>query len=366
MAGEIQKTEHHNLVAGGEDAVAALFLPGSIGQALSECGITPAYIVRELAEILKTDRLTVTSKGDERFLVSPKERMAAAKMLLDIAEKSAHVSGLIERITGHAERELPDGTRTTMDVESMRMLKEGSSRMLSTLKALQDHSEGRETIDLEPEDANRTRYSVPTPEIDRPVGSGRGVPQPSSSGSGCGRESISDGDEPGGDCVDGCGDVSGVHGEERPDPCPSPKAVSDNDQATTGGAEDERSSRISEQLRRSVESEVVGGDRSPGDGAEPPTIGEVEWWNETRSPAGQLCPDPKPQPHPFIPGGERKVESTSGRVLREGQDEGCRSTESITERLRKLYGPKASGGQTIKRSDDGGGNPSPSVDGTHN
>lgn len=337
---EIVKMEHHDLVVAGGDHVAAFFLPECIGDALQEAGVTPRFIISELAEILKTNRLTVNDKGEEKYLVSPRERMIAAKMLLEVAEKSAKVSGLIERITGHTERELPDGTRITMDAEGLRLLREGSSRTRRTLDVLRDHIDGPTIIDVEVVNANGRGD---TGSIGGPIGT--------SECDGGGRRSNVAGDQPG--CSSGGGDelfLSG-HDEKRPDSAEAESPSTSNDQGSIGGAEDERESRLSEQSGRSSETKEIGGGYGCDAGGDRENPGASEWWNTTRSPATILPPCPQVPPRPYVPGGI----TTRADVGSSASGRDTRTPTSITDRLRTLYTPRPKDGTVVKRAGDTGG-----------
>lgn len=343
--GEIEKSGMHDLITTPTEGVAAFFLPECIGGALQEAGVTPRFIISELAEILKTNRLTVNDKGEEKFLVSPRERMTAAKMLLEVAEKSAKVSGLIERITGHTERELPDGTRVTMDAEGLRLLREGSSRTRRTLDILRDHIDGPTIIDVEVVDAHGRRD---TDSIGEPIRT--------SKYDGSGRRSNVAGDQPG--HGGGGGDelfISG-HDEKRPDSAEAESPPTSNDQESIGGAEDERESRLSEQSGRSREGQEVGSGcatHPSGDTANP--ISD-EWWNTTHSPATILPPSPQVTPHPYVPGlGPGPSGELPGTQHRLGVCGDVRATASITDRLRTLYTPRSKDGTIVKRAGDASG-----------
>ena len=348
MTHEIEKVQPHDLVLGGESAVAALFLPDAIGTALQEHGVTPNFIIGEIAEILRSNRITVDAEGNEKWFTQPRDRLAAAKLLLEVAEKSAHVSGLIERITGHAEKQLPDGTRVTLDAESLRLLEEGTSRTLKTLKVLQTHVDNRDVIDLEKKDADRTGDSGPSTTADRTgnILSGSSV---GGDGGGCGRESERDESVPGGSGIGGNGDGTAVHEDERSDAISAHSSKDCDDKGPTGGAKDERSPRVSEQPGRSNEGQETGAGRtgdSAGDRSDPEA---PEWWNERASPTDVLPPDPKPQPHPFVPGSCERERSVPRH---DDKPDSSRGPDSISERLRGLYLKRKASGPAVERKDD--------------
>jgi hypothetical protein len=308
---ELAKVQLHELVVGCEEHVAALFLPESIGSALAENGVTPNFIIRELAEIVKTNRLTINDKGEERFLVAPRDRIAASKMLLDIAEKSAHVSGLIERISGHAEKDMPDGTRVSLDAEGMRLYKEGSSRTLRTLELLKD-SNGPGIIDLEAIDVGTSDTEC--------------------------RDSS----------VRSDGDGGKLHGVERGTGS-TPGGAGGDDEGRVGESEGERSTGVSEQSGGGGKDEEVGepsgGDRVGNTSNTVPT----EWWNERTSPAPVSTPDHPAIVCPAVPG-TLAAESRKADVPSPPRVEvspGDPRLSGVRDKLRALYL------KTHPKSDDG-------------
>lgn len=348
------------LVGGGEEFVANLLLSDTVGAALADAGITPQFLIGELAGILKTNRLTVDDKGNERFLVPPRDRLAAAKMLLEVAERSAHVSGLIEKLTGHAEKTLPDGTRLTMDAERLKLFEAGSDRTLRTLDLLEHASGVTNIIDLEDED-------VRVVESGSGRDDGSGVQRPTSLDRGCERGEPADG---GSRCGHDSGGGSDARGEtdveERAVETQSGTPKTD-DQGTIQGAGDERSDGVSEQFGGGGKNKVTG-EESGG-----PRVGHsgdsesAEWWNECRSPAVVLSPARPVVPVPVVPGDL----AAKGRAARAGntasvetprshrdadddEPSDTRSARGISDRLRTLYLKT----HPIEPGDDRSGEPS--------
>lgn len=249
VSGEDQPTD---LAVVAQKTLEGFFSPGDIGSAFTSNNWVVQQMVKTLTDIINDERTLLTKHG-EKLAVTAKDKIAAMQMLQKLAKESMMVSGQIETLKAHAERQLSDGTKVTMDAEKLQKVREGSSRIQATMDILRRDQDA-------PSDNREQR---------RLLGS--------SSGPG-------DGNEP------------AVYDAEWTDATPAPPETSDNNQSPIGGSEDEREARVPQQLGRGSTGQAVGGDRK-SDGRITGAIGGPGYPDADFRP-----PPPTSKRHPVVPG----------------------------------------------------------------
>lgn len=264
---DIEKSEHHDIVVGAGEGLASFFVPGELDRAFRENEWSVAEMVEVLTNIVRDSATKVIQRKDGTFIeepiTSPKEKMAAIQMLDKKAKEAMVLGGLIQKERLQLTKTGADGTTAEYNAEGMRLTQDGSSRLQSTLALLEGASKSTSDsiIDVEVTDERRDD------ECDGSGGGGGLLPrQPRGSDTSDGPGRTGSGDGPSSDGCGGDGVCGPVYGKEWTDEANSRWGQND-EQETTGGAEDERSTGIPESAGGSGEGEGDGGE-SPGTGQE--------------------------------------------------------------------------------------------------
>lgn len=228
---EIVKREDHDLLSGGEGGLTSFFVPGEIDKAFRENDYAVTEMISTLCDIVRSKDMRIITRKDgmiiEEPVCTPRDVMAALKMLDDKAMKGMVLGGLIQNDRLEFRRNLGDGTVAEYSQEGLRLVTKGSDRLRSTLALLEKagDSGSDEVIDveIESESGNDGRDAV---------GRERAAPGPGGRGSdgGKSRDVGSGGD----------GVRSKIHGGKRADPGDTHREGEYNDNGTIRGADDER------------------------------------------------------------------------------------------------------------------------------
>lgn len=258
----IGKSKHYDLVVGAGEGLTSFFVPGDIDRAFRENEFAVSEMIEILTDIARAKDMRVIQRKDgtqiEEPITSPRERLVALKMLDQKAKEAMVLGGLIQSERLQLKKVASDGTTAEYNAEGMRLIQEGSSRLKSTLAILEGAScsKSDEIIDMEEEDGPKNDGGDGPRLQSRPVSGGK----PKRSDQDSGRGGTGSGGRPrstgsGGDGV--CGEL---HGPER---AGSPESQSvrgtDDDQVTTGGAKNERETRVPVESGRSDTGEIPGG-----------------------------------------------------------------------------------------------------------
>lgn len=316
--GEIQKTEHYDLLVGKDgEGLASFFMPGEIDRAFRENEFAVSEMVETLTSIIRDESTRSVKKKDgsimEEPVVSAREKMAAIRMLDVKAKEGMVLGGLIQNERLTLKKKLPDGTMAEYDAEGMKLVEEGSSRIQSTLSLLEEANagHGNDIIDVE------AIRSEPRDDGGNETGRRGAFPDPGPGDRG------SNGGEPGCSGSGGAVVLGKLHGKERSSGSGTRvRTGKDDDKDSVKGAEDERGGGIP----------VKHGRGSEGKGS-----GE----NGGRDVSGDQC-DPGPARRPIIPG-ESAVSQTKWygpgiprRAPGEQPDPSVRTAESIADRSARI------------------------------
>ena len=291
----IIKTENHAIVAGGE-GLTGFFLPGELDTAFRENNWNVAEMVEVLTSIIRDTSVRHTEKRDGSIVEEPvttaRERMAAISMLDKKAKEGLILGGLIVKDRLTARKTTEDGTEMEYNAEGMRLVKEGSSRLKSTLALLEDASKagGDEVIDVEVSGGDKRGNAKLRKRDEGGDGSNRRgsskrsllprQPRGSDSDSGPGGS----GADGGPDCHSSGGDglFKPLHDVERSDASDTHRQGPDDDEGPIKGAEDERGSGIPVQSGRSRKDQGVGGQSDEHrDGDQPNPVAPTREGNPT-------------------------------------------------------------------------------------
>lgn len=346
---KIQKSEQHELVVGGNESIASFFLPGHVDRAFKESNWDVTEMVEILTSIIREEetRTTTNRLGEsiEESIVTPKERMAAMKMLHDVSKEAMVIGGLIRNNRLHLEKILDDGTKVEYDSETMEILEKGSSRLTDTMSLLERAATTDDIIDVDyklKEENNEPRAGHNrSPDLTSgPDGSVDGRSSDVRGGSDTGR------DGSGGDVK-----VSEVCPTEERTPTSNTRIeerqCKDNDESPTGGAKNERSTRIPRKFRRSRQSKTTGNQHEQNDGND----GAV---SPTRSkyphvPGSQHLS----APGPFPAGSDPSKPGIPIRSPGDRSDPNVRTAESLTSRLERLERAREAGSNPTRREESG-------------
>lgn len=196
----IEKKENRELLVGGEAAISSFFIPGEIGRAFDANEFTINEYVRTLVEIVRDPE------------TPPREQMAAMKMLEMKAKEGMILGGLIQQKRLNLTKKMEDGTVAEYNEEGLRVVREGSDRLLSTLELLQEGEETSEVIDVEVLDDDRRPTGDSRPDPGKRGGGSDGRGDTGPDGAGGSTDSPQLGEEwP--DAADSCGGSPGPDDE---------------------------------------------------------------------------------------------------------------------------------------------------------
>lgn len=245
--GEITPRKDHHLLAGGSGGLASFYIPSELDAAFRANSWEALEMIDVLCSIIRDDSVRTITRRDNSVIeepcVTPREKMAAIVMLDRKAKEGLTLAGIIVNEKLNLKRQLEDGTVAEYDSEGMKIVEAGSSRLQRTLALLEKASDSRSdsVIDVEVVVDEQSNGELPT-------GSARASRRTASIRRGHGGADR-------GRCRSGSGSVDESDGSfdagERQDAPtistgPQTSGPKDNDQGTTGGAENERSTRVPE------------------------------------------------------------------------------------------------------------------------